>query len=72
MSGIPLIVGSGMAGWGRSNDIICRKIDNTLYVCGDESSEVSENMPPLAPRVAIVANMQANVVVDILMNILSD
>jgi sulfur carrier protein ThiS adenylyltransferase len=72
MSGIPLIVGSGMAGWGRSNDIICRKIDNTLYVCGDESSEVSDNMPPLAPRVAIVANMQANVVVDILMNIICD
>jgi sulfur carrier protein ThiS adenylyltransferase len=72
MPGIPLIVGSGMAGWGRSNEIICRKIDNTLYVCGDESSEVSENMPPLAPRVAIVANMQANVVVDILMNIVSD
>jgi sulfur carrier protein ThiS adenylyltransferase len=72
MPGIPLIVGSGMAGWGRSNEIICRKIDNTLYVCGDESSEVSEDMPPLAPRVAIVANMQANVVVDILMNIVSD
>jgi sulfur carrier protein ThiS adenylyltransferase len=72
MPGIPLIVGSGMAGWGRSNEIICRKIDNTLYVCGDESSEVSDNMPPLAPRVAIVANMQANLVVDILMNIICD
>jgi sulfur carrier protein ThiS adenylyltransferase len=72
MPGIPLIVGSGMAGWGRSNEIICRKIDNTLYVCGDESSEVSDNMPPLAPRVAIVANMQANMVLDILMNIVSD
>jgi sulfur carrier protein ThiS adenylyltransferase len=71
MSAIPLIVGSGMAGWGRSNEIICRKIDNTLYVCGDESSEVSDNMPPLAPRVAMVANMQANVVVEILMNIIS-
>jgi sulfur carrier protein ThiS adenylyltransferase len=72
MSEIPLIVGSGMAGWGRSNEIICRKIDHTLYVCGDESSEVSDNMPPLAPRVAMVANMQANVVVDILMNNISD
>jgi sulfur carrier protein ThiS adenylyltransferase len=72
MPGIPVIVGSGMAGWGRSNEIICRKIDDTLYVCGDESSEVSENIPPLAPRVGIVANMQANVVVEILMNIISD
>jgi sulfur carrier protein ThiS adenylyltransferase len=72
MPGTPLIVASGMAGWGRTNEIICRKIDNTLYVCGDESSEVSESMPPLAPRVGIVANMQANVVLDILMNIVSD
>jgi sulfur carrier protein ThiS adenylyltransferase len=44
-----------------------RKIDETLYVCGDESTEVSDEMPPLAPRVGIVANMQADTVIDILM-----
>ena len=69
MPGIPLIVGSGMAGWGKTNDLRCRKIDETLYVCGDESSEVSDNLPPLAPRVGIVANMEANVAIEILMNI---
>jgi len=69
MPGIPLIVGSGMAGWGKTNDLICRKIDETLYVCGDETSEVSDNLPPLAPRVGIVANMEANVTIEILMNI---
>jgi len=69
MPGIPLIVGSGMAGWGKTNDLICRKIDETLYVCGDETSEVSDNLPPLAPRVGIVANMEANVTIDIRMNI---
>jgi sulfur carrier protein ThiS adenylyltransferase len=67
MHGTPLVVGSGMAGWGKSEDIRCRKIDDTLYVCGDESSEVSDNMPPMAPRVGMVANMQANVVIEILM-----
>jgi len=67
MSGTPLVVGSGMAGWGESETIRCRKIDDTLYVCGDESSEVSSNLPPMAPRVGIVANMQANVVIEILM-----
>lgn len=72
MAVIPLIVGSGMAGWGRTSEIGCRKIDETLYVCGDESSEVSDDMPPLAPRVGIVANMQANIAVEILMNILHD
>ena len=67
MPGIPVIVGSGMAGWGNSESIRYRKIDDTLYVCGDESSEVSESMPPMAPRVGMVANMQANVVVELLM-----
>ncbi|MCX6254853.1 MAG: sulfur carrier protein ThiS adenylyltransferase ThiF [Bacteroidia bacterium] len=67
MPGTPIIVGSGMAGWGKSEFIKCRKIDDTLYVCGDESSEVSDNLPPMAPRVGMVANMQANVVVEILM-----
>lgn len=69
MPGIPLIVGSGMAGWGKTSDIVCRKIDDTLWVCGDECSEVSENMPPVAPRVGIVANMQANIAIELLMNI---
>jgi len=67
MSGIPLVAASGLAGWGNSEKIRYRKIDNTLYICGDEMSEVSEDMPALAPRVGMVANMQANVVVEILM-----
>lgn len=67
MPGIPVIVGSGVAGWGKNDNIRCRQIDDTLYVCGDETTEVSEDLPPLAPRVAIVANMQANAVIDILM-----
>jgi sulfur carrier protein ThiS adenylyltransferase len=66
---IPVIVGSGMAGWGKTGEINCRKIDETLYVCGDETSEASENLPPMAPRVGVVANMQANLVLEILMNI---
>jgi sulfur carrier protein ThiS adenylyltransferase len=68
MPGIPLVVGSGMAGWGNTDSIRSRKIDDTLYVCGDELSETSDDIPPLAPRVGIVANMQANVVIEILMN----
>jgi sulfur carrier protein ThiS adenylyltransferase len=68
MPGIPVVVGSGMAGWGKTGEIRFRKIDETLYVCGDECTEVSEDLPPLAPRVGIVANMQANVVIELLMN----
>jgi sulfur carrier protein ThiS adenylyltransferase len=68
MRGTPVIVGSGMAGWGQSESIRLRKIDGTLYVCGDESTEVSPAMPPMAPRVGMVANMQANMVIELLMN----
>ncbi len=67
MPGTPLVVGSGMAGWGNNDSIKCRKIDDYLFVCGDESTEVSDEIPPMAPRVGIVANMQANVVIEILM-----
>lgn len=67
LPGIPLVVGSGMAGWGNNEAIKCRKIDEFLWVCGDETTEVSEDIPPMAPRVGIVSHMQANVVVEILM-----
>jgi sulfur carrier protein ThiS adenylyltransferase len=72
MEGVPVVAGSGVAGWGKSNSIKCRKIDDTLYICGDEASEVSENLPAMAPRVGMVANMQANVVVEILMKMRKD
>ena len=67
LKGIPLIIGSGLAGWGDTGKLKFRKIDETLYICGDELSEVSDDCPPLAPRVCIVANMQANAVIEILM-----
>ncbi|MCD4695573.1 MAG: sulfur carrier protein ThiS adenylyltransferase ThiF [Bacteroidales bacterium] len=63
----PLVIGLGMAGWGKNNTLKTRQIDN-LYICGDEISEIAERLPPLAPRVGVVANMQANVVLEILLN----
>lgn len=64
----PIVSGVGLAGWGDSNSIKVRQIGN-LYVCGDIIKEVSEEMPPLAPRVGIVANMEANEVMEILLKI---
>ena len=64
---IPLVAGSGLAGWGETELLRSRKIDETLYVCGDESREVSDDLPPLAPRVGIVAMLQADKVIEILM-----
>ena len=62
----PLVTGNGLAGWGFNNLIRTQKIVD-LYVCGDQYLETSEEMPPLAPRVGIVANMQANQVLEILL-----
>lgn len=62
----PLVAGNGMAGWGMNDSLKTMKYGN-LYICGDAVSAVSENAPPLAPRVTIVASMQANVVLDLLM-----
>lgn len=62
----PIVVGSGMAGWGANNDIKTEQYDN-VYICGDKTREVSEQLPPIGPRVGIVANMQANQVLEILL-----
>lgn len=63
----PLVLGLGIAGWGLNDLIRCRKSGN-LYICGDEVTEISPELPPIAPRVGIVANMQANVVLEILLS----
>lgn len=68
MKQTPVIAASGLAGWGGNNAIRSRKIDDSLYVIGDESEEVSDHKPPLAPRVGIVASMEANLVLEILLN----
>jgi len=61
-----LVVGIGMAGWGDNELIHCRRSDK-LIICGDELNEIAEQNPPLAPRVGVVANMQANAVLEILL-----
>ena len=71
LPGIPLVVGLGLAGWGDNNSISTRRIGD-LYICGDEKSETSGSMPPLAPRVGIVSNMQANQVMEILLGTCHD
>ncbi len=63
-----IIAASGLGGWGRNNTIKTEKYDN-LFICGDMISEVSDICPPLAPRVGVVANMQANQAFEIIMNL---
>ena len=65
-----LVAGIGMAGWGHSNSMHVKQHDR-LYVCGDGVTEVSDDQPPLAPRVGIAASMQANTVIELLLKILN-
>lgn len=57
-----LVSGSGMAGHESSNLIHTRKVTSHFYLCGDETSEVSYGHGLMAPRVAICAAHEANMV----------
>ena len=62
----PIIAASGLAGYGKNEIIHTHKFDN-LYICGDEESDITNGISPMAPRVGIVANMQANLVLELLL-----
>lgn len=62
----PLVCGIGMAGYGDNQSLHTRQLDK-LYICGDEHTEAKPGQGLMAPRVGIVANMQANQVIDILL-----
>ncbi|MGN0204335.1 MAG: sulfur carrier protein ThiS adenylyltransferase ThiF [Coprococcus sp.] len=57
-----LICASGMAGYGSSNTILTRKINEHFYICGDGISEAGPGYGLMAPRVTICAAHQANMV----------
>jgi sulfur carrier protein ThiS adenylyltransferase len=63
--GRPIVAASGLAGYGDNRKLHSRRMGD-LYVCGDEESQCPEGVSPMAPRVAIVANLQANLVVALL------
>jgi sulfur carrier protein ThiS adenylyltransferase len=61
-SGKLLVSASGLAGWGKSDDIVVKKIHEKFYMVGDFISEANEDVPPISPRVNITAAKQANIV----------
>ena len=61
-----LVAASGMAGMGVTNSIKTRRITSRFYLCGDETSEVSDDIGLVAPRVALCAAHQAHTVLRIL------
>ncbi len=61
----PIVAASGLAGFGANRKIHTRRLGR-LYICGDEESQPEPGISPMAPRVAAVANLQANLVVELL------
>ena len=61
-----LVAASGMAGLYDANCIKTRKVTSKFYLCGDETSEVSDGIGLVAPRVALCAAHQAHTVLRIL------
>ena len=63
-----LVSASGMAGYESSNSIHTRKIMKNFYLCGDETSEVTYGHGLMAPRVAICAAHEANMITRLILN----
>ncbi|MBQ8309707.1 MAG: thiamine biosynthesis protein ThiF [Clostridia bacterium] len=61
-----LVAASGVAGMGTTNSIRTRKITSRFYLSGDETSDVSDDIGLVAPRVALCAAHQAHTVLRII------
>lgn len=65
---IKIVSASGMAGIFSANLIKTRKINSRLYLCGDCSHEVTAETGVFAPRVAIAAAHQANMILQLILD----
>ena len=57
-----LVSASGMAGFGSSNTILTKHPMKNFYLCGDDVSEPTYGNGLMAPRVAIYAAHEANMI----------
>ena len=63
----PLVCASGMAGFGRSNVIVTRQVGKNFYLCGDGVSGLKEGQGLAAPRVALCAAHEANLILELIL-----
>ena len=62
----PIVAASGVAGYGHSDRIETKRIGN-LYMCYDELAKSSDEDVLMAPKVAIMANWEANLALEIIL-----
>lgn len=63
----PIIMASGLAGYGPGGTVGIRKLGGHVYVVGDLESDAKPGRGLMAPRVGIAAHMQANAVLRLLL-----
>lgn len=65
--GKPIVMASGLAGYGPGGTVSIRKLGAHVYVVGDLESDARPGRGLMAPRVGIAAHMQANAVLRLLL-----
>ncbi len=65
----PVVSASGLAGWGRSNEMQVRRLGANLVLVGDCASDIRAGLAPQSARVGIAAAMQANAVLALLLGV---
>ena len=66
MKHVIVVTVSGLAGYGRSNDIVTRRVSDRLFLIGDGVSGIGPGVPLIASRVGVAAYHQANAIAEIL------
>ena len=64
---IKIVAASGLAGYGSANAITTKKVMKNLYMCGDNESGIEDGLSLMAPRAALCAAHQANMVLRLLL-----
>lgn len=63
-AGIFTVCASGIAGIGSSDEVIIRRVNDLLVIVGDSKRQIGGGMHPYAPRVAVAAAKQADVILE--------
>jgi len=62
----PIVAASGVAGYGNSDRVSTKKL-GCLHMCYDEHALSSDEDVLMAPRVALMANWEANIALEIIL-----
>jgi len=66
--GVPFIGASGMAGFGSEETLGVKRMGGNIYIAGDLETAACPGCGLMAPRVGIVAHMQANLALRLIAN----